>query len=129
MNATPEKDATTQSRAGARAAVATAWVFLLVAGIAEWGWPVGLKLGWSDAGAQWGWIALALVSMALSGWLLLLAQRTLPMGTAYAVWTGIGAVGTFLIGIAVFGDSAALVRFVCVGLIVAGILGLKLVSR
>lgn len=129
MSVMPEQDESAQSRAAARAAIATAWVLLLVAGVAEWGWPVGLKLGWSDAGAQWGWIALALVSMALSGWLLLLAQRTLPMGTAYAVWTGIGAVGTFLIGIAVFGDPAALARFVCVGLIVAGILGLKLVTR
>ncbi len=129
MSVMPEQDESAQSRAAARAAIATAWVLLLVAGVAEWGWPVGLKLGWSDAGAQWGWIALALASMALSGWLLLLAQRTLPMGTAYAVWTGIGAVGTFLIGIAVFGDPAALARFVCVGLIVAGILGLKLVTR
>ena len=128
MSAASEQDGTAQSRAATRAAIATAWVLLLVAGVAEWGWPVGLKLGWSDAGAQWGWIALALASMALSGWLLLLAQRTLPMGTAYAVWTGIGAVGTFLIGIAVFGDPAAFARFVCVGLIVAGILGLKLVT-
>ena len=106
-----------------------AWILLLLAGIAEWGWPVGLKLGWGDAGAQWGWIALALVSMTASGWLLLLAQRVLPMGTAYAVWTGIGAVGTFFIGIAVFGDSAAIARFFCVGLIVTGIVGLKLASR
>ena len=106
-----------------------AWVFLLVAGIAEWGWPVGLKLGWSDSGAQWGWIVLAILCMGVSGWLLLLAQRKLPMGTAYAVWTGIGAVGTFLIGIAVFEDSAAMARFLCVGLIVAGILGLKLATN
>ena len=119
-----------QGKAGSnRAALRLAWMFLLLAGIAEWGWPVGLKLGWSESGAQWGWIVLAIISMALSGWWLLLAQRTLPMGTAYAVWTGIGAVGTFLIGIMVFGDSAAVARFVCVGLIVAGILGLKLVSR
>jgi len=107
----------------------TAWIFLLVAGIAEWGWPVGLKLGWSDAGAQWGWIALAIGCMVISGWLLLLAQRKLPMGTAYAVWTGIGAVGTFLIGIAVFGDAATIARILCVGLIVAGILGMKLATK
>jgi quaternary ammonium compound-resistance protein SugE len=67
--------------------------------------------------------------MAVSGWLLLLAQRRLPMGTAYAVWTGIGAVGTFLIGIAVFGDSATVARFACVGLIVAGIIGLKAATK
>ncbi len=105
------------------------WILLVLAGTAEWGWPVGLKLGWSDAGVQWAWIAFALVSMTASGWLLLLAQRELPMGTAYAVWTGIGAVGTFLIGIAVFGDSAAIARFLCVGLIVAGIAGLKLAAQ
>jgi quaternary ammonium compound-resistance protein SugE len=107
----------------------TAWIFLLVAGIAEWGWPVGLKLGWGEAGAQWAWIAFAILCMGISGWLLFLAQRKLPMGTAYAVWTGIGAVGTFLIGIAVFGDSAAIARFLCVGLIVGGILGLKFITK
>ena len=106
-----------------------AWIFLLVAGIAEWGWPVGLKLGWSDTGVQSGWIVFAIVCMGISGWLLLLAQRKLPMGTAYAVWTGIGAVGTFLIGIAVFGESAAMARFLCVGLIVVGILGMKLATK
>jgi quaternary ammonium compound-resistance protein SugE len=67
--------------------------------------------------------------MAVSGWLLLLAQRKLPMGTAYAVWTGIGAVGTFLIGIAVFGDAATVARFVCVCLIVGGIIGLKAATK
>ncbi len=102
-----------------------AWTFLLIAGVAEWGWPVGLKLGWGEQGANWFWIVFAIACMGVSGWLLLLAQRKLPIGTAYAVWTGIGAVGTFLIGIAVFGDVATLARFVCVGLIVAGIVGLK----
>jgi quaternary ammonium compound-resistance protein SugE len=106
-----------------------AWIFLLFAGIAEWGWPVGLKLGWSGADVLWQWIAFAIGCMAVSGWLLLLAQRRLPMGTAYAVWTGIGAVGTFLIGIAVFGDSATVARFACVGLIVAGIIGLKAATK
>ncbi len=106
-----------------------AWIFLLVAGIAEWGWPVGLKLGWSDTGAHWDWITFAVMCMGISGWLLLLAQRKLPMGTAYAVWTGIGAIGTFLIGIAVFGESAAMARFLCVGLIVVGILGMKLATK
>jgi quaternary ammonium compound-resistance protein SugE len=106
-----------------------AWIYLLFAGIAEWGWPVGLKLGWSDAGAHWHWIAFAIACMAISGWLLLLAQRRLPMGTAYAVWTGIGAVGTFLIGIAVFGNAATIARFVCVGLIVGGIIGLKAATK
>jgi len=105
-----------------------AWLYLIVAGIFEWGWPVGLKLGWSEQGAHYGWMSFAIVSMVASGALLLLAQRTIPMGTAYAVWTGIGAVGTFFIGILVFGEPATLARFFFVGLIVVGILGLKLAS-
>jgi len=106
-----------------------AWAQLIVAGIFEWGWPVGLKLGWSDAGANAPWIAFALLCMAASGVLLLLAQRRIAMGTAYAVWTGIGAVGTFLIGIALFGEAATPARFFFVGLIVAGIIGLKFASK
>ena len=106
-----------------------AWAYLIVAGIFEWGWPVGLKLGWTAGGAHWGWIGFAVVCMAVSGALLLVAQRRIAMGTAYAVWTGIGAVGTFLLGIALFGDAASLPRFVCVGLIVAGIVGLKMASK
>jgi len=105
-----------------------AWLYLIAAGIFEWGWPVGLKLGWSDQGAHYGWIAFSIVSMVASGTLLLLAQRTIPMGTAYAVWTGIGAVGTFLLGILLFAEPATLARFFFVGLILTGILGLKLAS-
>ena len=103
-----------------------AWIYLIIAGIFEWGWPVGLKLGWTDDGANYSWIAFAIVCMGNSGALLLIAQRTIPMGTAYAVWTGIGAVGTFLIGVMFFGDSATLARFFFIGLIVVGIVGLKL---
>ena len=105
-----------------------AWLYLIAAGIFEWGWPVGLRLCWSDQGAHYGWITFSVVSMVASGALLLLAQRTIPMGTAYAVWTGIGAVGTFLLGILIFAEPATLARFFFVGLIVAGILGLKLAS-
>jgi quaternary ammonium compound-resistance protein SugE len=105
-----------------------AWVYLVIAGIFEWGWPLGLKLGWTDDGAHYGWIGFAILSMAASGTLLLVAQKTIPMGTAYAVWTGIGAVGTFFIGIAVFSEPATFFRFFFVGLIIAGILGLKLAS-
>lgn len=105
-----------------------AWIYLVIAGIFEWGWPLGLKLGWTDKGAHYGWIAFAMLSMAVSGFLLLVAQKTLPMGTAYAVWTGIGAVGTFFIGIAIFNEPATLARFFFVGLIIAGILGLKMAS-
>lgn len=105
-----------------------AWAYLIVAGVFEWGWPVGLKLGWTEQGAQYGWIVFVIVCMAASGALLLIAQHTIPMGTAYAVWTGIGAVGTFVLGILVISEPANFARFFFVGLIVVGILGLKLSS-
>jgi quaternary ammonium compound-resistance protein SugE len=105
-----------------------AWLYLVTAGLFEWGWPVGLKLGMTETGLRWGWIGFAGVCMVASGALLLIAQRTIPMGTAYAVWTGIGAAGTFLLGIALFGEPATLARFFFVGLILVGIVGLKLVS-
>ncbi|MEA1052232.1 multidrug efflux SMR transporter [Lamprobacter modestohalophilus] len=105
-----------------------AWIYLIIAGVFEWGWPVGLKLGLSEAGLRWGWLAFSLMTMIASGTLLLLAQRTIPMGTAYAVWTGIGAVGAFVIGLLLFSEPATLARFFFVGLIVIGIIGLKLAS-
>ena len=106
----------------------TAWIYLIVAGIFEWGWPVGLKLGKSKEGVHWGWIAFAGLSMIASGGLLMLAQREIPMGTAYAVWTGIGSVGAFILGILLFKESAEIRRFIFVGLIIAGIIGLKVAS-
>jgi quaternary ammonium compound-resistance protein SugE len=106
-----------------------AWFYLVIAGICEWGWPMGLKFGWTKEGAQPWPLTLAILSMCASGTFLLLAQRTIPVGTAYAVWTGIGAVGTFLLGILVLGEPAQVARFACVGLIIAGIVGLKLVER
>ena len=105
-----------------------AWIMLVVAGVFEWGWPVGLKLAWTDRGVHAGWLTISIISMVASGGLLMLAQRAIPIGTAYAVWTGIGAVGTFVIGVLAFGDEASFARFVFVALIVAGILGLKLTS-
>ena len=105
------------------------WIALLVAGVFEWGWPVGLKLGWSESGAHWGWLAFALLCMGASGALLLIAQRRIAMGTAYAVWTGIGAVGAFVLGIVLFAEAASMARFFCVALIVAGIVGLKIASK
>ncbi|NDH60167.1 MAG: QacE family quaternary ammonium compound efflux SMR transporter [Alphaproteobacteria bacterium] len=103
-----------------------AWLYLALAGGFEIGWPLGLKLGWTEAGARPLWIGFAIVCMAISGALLLLAQRDIPMGTAYAVWTGIGAVGAFTVGVLAFGDSASTMRLISIALIVAGIVGLKL---
>jgi quaternary ammonium compound-resistance protein SugE len=102
-----------------------AWLYLVVAGLFEIGWPLGLKKGWTAGGLQVGWLLFAVACMAVSGALLMTAQRVIPMGTAYAVWTGIGAVGAFVTGILLFGDSASAMRIVSIALIVAGIVGLK----
>jgi quaternary ammonium compound-resistance protein SugE len=103
-----------------------AWLYLVVAGLFEIGWPLGLKKGWTVAGLQVWWIVFAIVCMTVSGALLMTAQRAIPMGTAYAVWTGIGAVGAFVTGILLFGDSASAVRIASIALIIAGIVGLKM---
>jgi quaternary ammonium compound-resistance protein SugE len=103
-----------------------AWLYLVLAGGFEIGWPLGLKLGWTEAGARPLWIGFSVACMTVSGALLLLAQRDIPMGTAYAVWTGIGAVGAFTVGVIAFGDSASAMRLISIALIVAGIVGLKL---
>lgn len=105
-----------------------AWTCLIVAGIFEWGWPVGLKYGLSDEGLRWSWILFAALCILASGAFLLIAQRTIPIGTAYAAWTGIGAVGAFVLGILLFGEPATLSRFVFVAIILMGIVGLKLSS-
>lgn len=103
-----------------------AWIYLLIAGLLETGWAIGLKY---TEGFSRLWPSLATVAaMAVSFVFLSLALKTLPVGTGYAVWTGIGAVGTVILGIVLFGEPASLARMVCIGLIVAGILGLKLVS-
>ncbi|PSK93208.1 DMT family transporter [Taibaiella chishuiensis] len=102
------------------------WIALIVAGLFEIGWPLGLKMAQMPQNNKIGWIALAVVSMIISGSLLFYAQKTIPIGTAYAVWTGIGAVGTFLVGISFFGDAANGLRLLSAMLIVAGIIGLKI---
>ena len=102
-----------------------AWVYLLLAGVFEIGWPLGFKLS-QQAEYRISGIVGAIISMAFSGVLLWMAQREIPIGTAYAVWTGIGGAGTFLIGVMFFGDPASLVRFVGVALIVGGVITLKL---
>jgi len=103
-----------------------AWIYLLIAGLLETGWAIGLKY---TEGFSRLWPSLATVAaMAVSFVFLSLALKTLPVGTGYAVWTGIGAVGTVILGIVLFGEPASLPRLACIALIVAGILGLKLVS-
>ncbi len=101
------------------------WIYLILGGIFEIGWPLGLKLSQTMNSKVYG-IALAIVSMTLSGLFLWLAQKAIPIGTAYAVWTGIGAVGTLLVGIFFFGDSSSIWRMLSALLIVIGIVGLKL---
>ena len=103
-----------------------AWFLLLAAGLMEVGWAIGLK--YTEGFTRLMPSVLTLTAMAISMALLGLALKTLPIGTAYAVWTGIGAVGTALLGIWLLGDPATLMRLGCIGLIVAGIAGLKLVT-
>ena len=101
-----------------------AWIVLVVAGLFEVGWAIGLKYteGFTRFWPSAGTVAAMVLSVVLLGW----AMRTLPVGTAYAVWTGIGAVGTVALGIWLFGEPATVARLVCVGLILAGIVGLKI---
>ena len=102
------------------------WIILVMAGLFEIGWAIGLKYtqGFTRLWPTLGTVGAMVISVGLLG----VAMRELPAGTAYAVWTGIGAVGTVILGIVLFGDPANAPRLVCVGLIVAGILGLKLTS-
>jgi quaternary ammonium compound-resistance protein SugE len=104
-----------------------AWLVLIVAGLFEIGWAVGLKYteGFTRPWPTLGTVASMIVSRGLLG----LALRTLPLGTAYAIWTGVGTVGTALLGIALFQEAADPARLVCIGLIVAGIIGLRLVTE
>ena len=103
-----------------------AWVVLFVAGLAEIGWAVGLKYteGFSRL---WPTVATA-ISLVASMTLLAYALRTLPLGTAYAVWTGIGTIGTAVLGMILFHEPGTAIRLVCIALIVTGILGLKIVA-
>lgn len=103
-----------------------AWVTLFLAGLFEIGWAVGLK--YTHGFTRFWPSLLTVLSMIVSLGLLGVALRTLPLGTAYAVWTGIGAVGTLVLGIALFGEPATAGRLASAGLIVAGIVGLKLLA-
>jgi len=101
------------------------WFSLVLAGLFEIGWPVGLKMGQAPATCFTG-IAVAVTFMGLSGLLLWLARRTIPIGTAYAIWTGIGAAGTFLVGVLIYGDPTSPARYAGAALILAGVITLKL---
>ena len=103
-----------------------AWTYLTVAGLFEIGWAIGLK--YSDGFSKPVPSLLTVVAMAFSIWLLSIAMRTIPVGTAYAVWTGIGATGVAILGMVLFGESREVLRVICLFLIIAGIIGLKLVS-
>ncbi|MBK4991691.1 MULTISPECIES: quaternary ammonium compound efflux SMR transporter SugE [Pseudomonas] len=99
------------------------WIILFFAGLFEVGWAVGLK--YTDGFSKPLPTALTIAAMAVSLGLLGLAMKELPLGTAYAIWTGVGAVGTVIAGIILFGESMALVRLVSVALIICGLVGLK----
>ncbi|MCO5073400.1 MAG: quaternary ammonium compound efflux SMR transporter SugE [Rhizobiaceae bacterium] len=102
------------------------WIFLFLAGLFEIGWAIGLK--YTDGFSRPLPTLLTVLSMIVSLGLLGVALKTLPVGTAYAVWTGIGTVGTALLGIWLLGEPATAMRLACIALIVAGIVGLKLVA-
>ena len=102
-----------------------AWLYLVAAGFLEIGWPLGLKIAERPETRTRG-IVTAILFMAASGSLLWLAQREIPMGTAYAVWTGIGAVGTLITGILFYAEPSNFLRLASASLIVLGIIGLKL---
>lgn len=103
-----------------------AWVYLVIAGLFEMGWAIGLK--YTDGFTKLVPTSLTVLAMVISVALLGLALRDLPVGTGYAVWTGIGTVGTALLGMYLFGDPATVARLACIGLIVAGIIGLKVLN-
>lgn len=102
------------------------WVILFIAGLFEIGWAIGLK--YTEGFTRPLPTIFTLASMAISVVLLGIALKTLPVGTGYAVWTGIGTIGTAILGMILFGDPATALRIACIGLILAGIIGLKLVG-
>lgn len=103
------------------------WFYLIIAGLFEIGWPLGFKLASTYTKYNILFFAVSVISMALSGVFLYLAQKNIPIGTAYVIWTGVGAVGTLLIGIFFFGDSANFWRLFFITMIIIGIIGLKIV--
>lgn len=106
--------------------MSTSWILLVIAGLLEVVWAIGLK--YTEGFSRLVPSAITIAAMIGSVWLLALALKGIPVGTGYAVWTGIGAVGTAILGIALFGEAASAARIACIGLIVIGIFGLKMVS-
>ena len=103
-----------------------AWIYLFVAGVLEIVWAIGLK--YTEGFTKLVPSIVTIAAMIVSVWFLALALRTIPVGTGYAVWTGVGAVGTAILGIVLFAEPATAARLFSIGLIIAGIAGLKLVS-
>lgn len=104
------------------------WLYLLIASVFEVGWPLGFKLSSLHPEHSVRYILFSIVCMTLSGVFLYIAQKNIPVSTAYIIWTGIGAIGTFLIGVFFFGDSASVLRMMSALLVLAGIVGLELTS-
>src|SRR5688572_20194588 len=103
-----------------------AWVILVLAGLCEVGWAIGLK--YTEGFTQLWPTIWTILAMIISLWLLGIAMKSLPVGTAYSIWVGVGAVGTIILGIVLFGESANAARLISVGIIIAGIIGLKLAT-
>ncbi|MBH0039733.1 DMT family transporter [Pseudoalteromonas sp. SWN166] len=104
-----------------------AWVYLIIAGLLEIGWPIGLKIS-QNPDTRWQGITMAVAFLIASGFMLWLAQKQISMGTSYAVWTGIGAAGTFLVGILFYNDAATFGRIAGVLMIISGVITLKISS-
>lgn len=104
-----------------------AWLYLVIAGLFECAWAIGLK--YTEGFSKPIPTILTVIAMGISFWLLSIAMKTIPVGTAYAIWTGIGAVGVAVMGMFLFNESKDILRILCLLLIVTGIIGLKLVSK
>ncbi len=102
------------------------WIYLAIAGLFECAWAIGIK--YTDGFSKLLPSVLTITAMGISLWLLSLAMKSIPIGTAYAVWTGIGAVGVAILGMILFDESRELLRILCLLLIISGIVGLRLVS-
>lgn len=105
-----------------------AWIYLIIAGLLEIGWPIGLKMA-GQAETRWLGLFIAIIFMIGSGTMLWLAQKSIPMGTAYAVWTGIGAAGAFIVGVLYYNDALTFWRTLGALMIIGGVIVLKLASH